>query len=88
VSEPELRGPIYEVVYEIMTRALAPFRSRTKACRENFRVRPGVVLTRHFFNRLFQNDVFPFEEQMKEKLYVLLAMVAALSWALANSLFS
>ena len=88
MSEPELRGPIYEVVYEIMTRALAPFRSRTKACRENFRVRPGVVLTRHFFNRLFQNDVFPFEEQMKEKLYVLLAMVAALSWALANSLFS
>jgi len=45
------------------------------------------ILTRHFFNRLFQNDIFPFQEQMKEKLAILLAMVAALGWIMANSLF-
>ena len=44
------------------------------------------VLTRHFFNRLFQNDVFPFQEQMKEKLAVILAMVASLAWLIADSL--
>jgi hypothetical protein len=27
-----------------------------------------LVLSRHFFNRLLQNEVIPFEEQMKEKL--------------------
>jgi hypothetical protein len=88
VDESGLKGPIYEVVYDVVSRAVAPFRSRVKAFRDDVRVRPGIVLTRHFFNRLFQNDVFPFEEQMKEKLYVLLAMVAALGWALAISLFS
>jgi len=46
----------------------------------------AVVLTRHFFNRLFQNDVFPFQEQMKEKLAVILAMVASLGWLIADSL--
>jgi len=49
--------------------------------------KPFPVLTRHFFNRLFQNDIFPFEEQMKEKIIILLAMVASLGWLIANSLF-
>ena len=43
------------------------------------------VLMRHFFNRLFQNDVVPFGDQMKEKLAVVLAMVAALGWLIADS---
>ncbi len=51
------------------------------------RPRRFVVLVRHFFIRFFQNDVFPFEEQMKEKLYVVLAMLAPLGWILASSLY-
>jgi len=47
-----------------------------------------IVLVRHFFTRFFQNDVFPFEDQMKEKLYILLAMVATLGWFLTSSLFN
>ena len=46
----------------------------------------ALVLTRHFFNRLFQNDIFPFQEQMKEKLAVILAMIAALGWLMADAL--
>ncbi len=52
------------------------------------RPRQTLVLTRHFFNRLFQNDVFPFEEQMKEKVYVLLAMLATVGWFFTTVLFS
>ncbi|MCX6565593.1 MAG: hypothetical protein NTW38_04100 [Candidatus Aminicenantes bacterium] len=51
------------------------------------RPRRFVVLVRHFFIRFFQNDVFPFEDQMKEKLYVVLAMLAPLGWVLASSLY-
>jgi hypothetical protein len=54
---------------------------------ERFKARPFPVLAGHFFNRLFQNDVVPFEDQMKQKLYVLLAMLAAFGWLVANSLF-
>jgi hypothetical protein len=49
--------------------------------------RQTLVLGRHFFQRLFQNDVFAFEEQMKEKVYLLLAMIAAAGWALTTTLF-
>jgi len=52
------------------------------------RPRRFAVLVRHFFIRFFQNDVFPFEDQMKEKLYVVLAMIAPLGWILATALFS
>ncbi len=49
--------------------------------------RQTLVLGRHFFQRLFQNDVFAFEDQMKEKVYILLAMVAAAGWILTTTLF-
>jgi hypothetical protein len=52
------------------------------------RPRQTLVLTRHFFNRLFQNDIFPFEDQMKEKVYILLAMLATVGWFLTTILFS
>jgi len=45
-----------------------------------------LVLTRHFFDRLFQNEMFPFEEQMKEKVIVLLALLAVLGGHVANSI--
>ena len=45
-----------------------------------------LVLTRHFFERLFQNEIFPFEEQMKEKVIVLLALLAVLGGHVANSI--
>lgn len=51
------------------------------------RPRQTLVLSRHFFNRLFQNDVFTFEEQMKEKVYILLAMLAAVGWFFTTVLF-
>lgn len=45
-----------------------------------------LVLTRHFFERLFQNEIFPFEEQMKEKVIVLLVLLAVLGGHIANSI--
>ena len=44
-----------------------------------------LVLTRHFFERLFQNEIFPFEDQMKEKVIVLLALLAVLGGHVSNS---
>jgi hypothetical protein len=52
------------------------------------RPRQLLVLTRHFFNRFFQNEIIPFEDQMKEKLFTVLAMLAAAGWVLTNTLFS
>jgi hypothetical protein len=63
------------------------FRFERWAGRLSGRPRQLLVLTRHFFNRFFQNDVFTFEEQMKEKLYVLLAMVAPMGWFMCSALF-
>jgi hypothetical protein len=51
------------------------------------RSRQLLVLTRHFFNRLFQNEVFPFEEQMKEKLIASLVLLSVLGGHIAVSLF-
>ncbi len=40
------------------------------------------ILTRHFFGRLFRNDMVDFEDQMKEKLIVSLSLLAVFfSWA-------
>jgi len=49
-------------------------------------MRRTIVLTRHFFDRLFQNEVFPFEDQMKERLYMAGAFLAALGGFVSNSL--
>ena len=62
--------------------------SSFRAYVERLKARPFPVLAGHFFNRLFQNDVFPFEDQMKQKLYVLLAMLASFGWLVTNALFS
>jgi len=43
-----------------------------------------VILTRHFFNRLFQNDIVDFEEQMKAKIIGLIALFAIMSAHVAN----
>ena len=51
------------------------------------KAKPFLILTGHFFNRLFQNDVFPFEEQLKEKLIALLAILAVINKHIANSIF-
>ena len=37
------------------------------------------ILTRHFFNRLFQNDVVDFEDQMKERTIAIIAFLAIFS---------
>lgn len=51
-------------------------------------LRQYVILTRHFFNRLFQNDIVDFEEQMKAKIIGLVALFAVMSAHVANlSLF-
>ena len=40
------------------------------------------ILSRHFFGRLFRNDMVDFEDQMKEKLIVALSLLAVFfSWA-------
>ena len=51
-------------------------------------LRQYIILTRHFFNRLFQNDIVDFEEQMKAKIIGLVALFAVMSAHVANlSLF-
>lgn len=47
-------------------------------------LRQYVILTRHFFNRLFQNDIVDFEEQMKAKIIGLIALFALMSAHVAN----
>ena len=44
-----------------------------------------LVLTRHFFLRLFQNDAIAFEDQMRERVIGILALFAMLSGHLANT---
>ena len=40
------------------------------------------LLTRHFFGRLFRNDMIDFEDQMKEKIIVVLTLLAVFfAWA-------
>lgn len=45
-----------------------------------------LVLSRHFYLRLFMNDVVFFEEQMKEKVIAFLALVSIFSVHVANSI--
>jgi hypothetical protein len=45
-----------------------------------------LVLSRHFYFRLFMNDVVFFEEQMKEKVIAFLAIIAIFSVHVANSI--
>ena len=47
-------------------------------------VQQFVLLTRHFFNRLFLNDLVAFEEQMKERVIAVLAFLAIFSAHLSN----
>ncbi len=47
-----------------------------------------LILTRHFFLRLFLNDVVAFEEQMKERVMGVLALVAILSGLISYALTS
>jgi hypothetical protein len=44
------------------------------------------ILTRHFFNRFFQNDVVDFEDQMKEKVIGGMAFLAILGVQVANAI--
>lgn len=49
---------------------------------------PFALLTRHFFERLFHNDLVEFEDQMKERLIVALALLAVFFfWASELMLF-
>ncbi len=47
-----------------------------------------LILTRHFFLRLFINDVVSFEESMQEKIIALVAILAVFSGHFANVLMS
>ena len=49
-------------------------------------IRQILILTRHFFNRLFINDVVFFEEQMKEKIIAILAILAVFTSYLSHML--
>lgn len=49
-------------------------------------IRQFLILVRHFFHRLFLNDVVSFEEQMKEKVIGILAFIAVFCGHLSNSL--
>lgn len=52
------------------------------------RLGPFALLTRHFFGRLFHNDLVEFEDQMKERLFVSLALLAVFFfWASELMLF-
>jgi len=49
--------------------------------------RQFVILTRHFFNRFFINDIVAFEEQMKEKTIAAIALLGGLCGYVANTIF-
>jgi hypothetical protein len=51
------------------------------------RPRRFLVLTRHFFDRFFQNETIPFEDQMKEKLIAALVMLGILGGHIGLCLF-
>jgi hypothetical protein len=44
------------------------------------------ILTRHFLNRFFQNDIIDFEDQMKEKVIGGMAFLAVLGVQIANAI--
>ncbi len=46
------------------------------------------VLTKHFFRRFFQNEIFSFEEVVIEKLVAILSLIAVLSGVLSYQLVS
>jgi len=48
--------------------------------------RQFLVLTRHFFNLFFQNDLVAFEEQMKQRLIAVLALLVVLGGHISNSI--
>ncbi len=51
--------------------------------------RPFLTLTRHFFHRFFQNDFVDFEDQMKEQVILVIAILAVFFGQAANAaLFS
>jgi hypothetical protein len=52
----------------------------------NGEVRQFSILTRHFFNRFFRNDVVDFEDQMKEKLITGMVFLTVLGGHIANSI--
>ncbi|MFC2165477.1 hypothetical protein ACFLT2_10845 [Acidobacteriota bacterium] len=54
--------------------------------KSNGSLKDFLVLTKHFYFRLFLNDVVFFEEQMKEKMIALMAIIAIFSVHLANSI--
>ncbi len=53
-----------------------------------WKTRPLPVLTRHLFDRLFQNDLFPFAEQLRQKLIGLVAFLTILGGHVTNMIFS
>ncbi len=65
----------------------------TKAAACSFKVKRSqfFILTRHFFHRLFRNDIVDFEDQMMERLIGILALLGVfcglLSYAFLNKYF-
>jgi hypothetical protein len=52
----------------------------------NGELRQFSILTQHFFNRFFRNDVVDFEDQMKEKLITGMVFLTILGGHIANSI--
>jgi hypothetical protein len=48
--------------------------------------RQFLILTRHFFNRFFRNDVVDFEDQMKEKVIAAMVFLIILGGHISNSI--
>ena len=64
---------------EIFDRVLARSKGQTKQF---------LILTRHFFLRLFINDIVFFEESMQQKIIALIAILAVFSGHLSTVLLS
>lgn len=62
----------FEKIYDFLDRDISP------------NIKQFLILVRHFYFRLFLNDIVSFEEQMKEKVIGILALLAIFSAHLSN----
>ncbi len=65
---------------------MTPVAAAKRIVRLNGEVRQFSILTQHFFNRFFRNDVVDFEDQMKEKLITGMVFLTILGGHIANSI--
>jgi hypothetical protein len=75
----------FEKIYDFLDRDISPNIKFEKAV-SLFKgdIKQFLILVRHFYFRLFLNDIVSFEEQMKEKVIGILALLAIFSAHLSN----